>query len=336
MPVKVPLTIRDHLERAALVYGERVAAVDEPDQPAPSLGRITYGRLYELAAAAGGPLRPDGHRSGRAGGDRVPERGAPAGRLLRGQRLGTDLRAHQLPPVRRRDLLHRGSLRGHGPAHRSRAGGDARPHRVRPQDRARPRRRRALPRGRRPRAVGAGRGRHRHHQLHVRHHRPAQGRADDAPQPVGQRRHLRVARRGQRPRRVPPHPADVPLQRVGDALCGHRHGRAPGRAAQGRRCRDPAPGGGRGRNPVVRRARRRVHDPRRRGHLGRAHSRCRPHPHGGGRSAAPHPHHRAGGARAGLGVHPDLRPHRDRPPPHHQPRPRGVGRAARRPSAPPA
>jgi acyl-CoA synthetase (AMP-forming)/AMP-acid ligase II len=49
--VKVPLTIRDHLERAVLVYGEREAVVDEPDQPAPSLGRITYRRMNELAAA---------------------------------------------------------------------------------------------------------------------------------------------------------------------------------------------------------------------------------------------------------------------------------------------
>jgi len=49
--VKVPLTIRDHLERAVLVYGDREAVADEPDQPAPSLGRITYGRLGEMAAA---------------------------------------------------------------------------------------------------------------------------------------------------------------------------------------------------------------------------------------------------------------------------------------------
>jgi fatty-acyl-CoA synthase len=49
--VKVPLTIRDHIQRAVLVYGDRVAAVDEPEQPAGSLGRVTYKRLYELAQA---------------------------------------------------------------------------------------------------------------------------------------------------------------------------------------------------------------------------------------------------------------------------------------------
>ena len=36
--MQVPLTIRDHLDRAELVYGDRVGIVDEPDQPAPSLG----------------------------------------------------------------------------------------------------------------------------------------------------------------------------------------------------------------------------------------------------------------------------------------------------------
>ena len=49
--MRVPLTIRDHLERAELVYGDRVGVVDEPDQPAPSLGELTYRRVAELARA---------------------------------------------------------------------------------------------------------------------------------------------------------------------------------------------------------------------------------------------------------------------------------------------
>jgi fatty-acyl-CoA synthase len=49
--MKVPLTIRDHLERAELVYGERTGVVDEPEQPAPSLGSLTYRRIGELARA---------------------------------------------------------------------------------------------------------------------------------------------------------------------------------------------------------------------------------------------------------------------------------------------
>ena len=72
---------------------------------------------------------------------------------------------------------------------------------------------------RRAAAVGrARRGRHRHDQLHQRDDGAAQGRADDPPQHLGQRRHLRHAHAGQRPRRLPAHAADVPLQRLGAAV----------------------------------------------------------------------------------------------------------------------
>ncbi|MCZ2860280.1 AMP-binding protein [Blastococcus sp. VKM Ac-2987] len=40
--MRVPLTSRDFLDRAELVYGDRIGAVDEPAQPAPSLGDVTY------------------------------------------------------------------------------------------------------------------------------------------------------------------------------------------------------------------------------------------------------------------------------------------------------
>jgi len=46
-----PLTVRDFLDRAELVYPDRVAIVDEPDQPAPSLGELTYRSLAALARA---------------------------------------------------------------------------------------------------------------------------------------------------------------------------------------------------------------------------------------------------------------------------------------------
>jgi acyl-CoA synthetase (AMP-forming)/AMP-acid ligase II len=52
----VPLTIGDFLQRAGHVYGERVGIVDEPDQPAPSLGSLTYARLHELAQAQAAKL----------------------------------------------------------------------------------------------------------------------------------------------------------------------------------------------------------------------------------------------------------------------------------------
>jgi fatty-acyl-CoA synthase len=40
--MRVPMTTRDFLDRAELVYGDRVGVVDEPAQPAPSLGDVTY------------------------------------------------------------------------------------------------------------------------------------------------------------------------------------------------------------------------------------------------------------------------------------------------------
>lgn len=45
----VPLSVRDFLDRAVTVYGDRVGVVDEPDQPAPSQGQLTYRQLGDLA-----------------------------------------------------------------------------------------------------------------------------------------------------------------------------------------------------------------------------------------------------------------------------------------------
>jgi fatty-acyl-CoA synthase len=54
--MQVPLTIADHLDRAALVYPDRIGVVDEPDQPAPSWGSVTYRRVAELARAQAAAL----------------------------------------------------------------------------------------------------------------------------------------------------------------------------------------------------------------------------------------------------------------------------------------
>jgi fatty-acyl-CoA synthase len=54
--MQVPLTIADHLERAALVYPERIGVVDEPDQASPSWGSLTYRRVSELARAQAAAL----------------------------------------------------------------------------------------------------------------------------------------------------------------------------------------------------------------------------------------------------------------------------------------
>ena len=46
-----PLTVRDFLDRAEQVYPDRVAIVDEPTQPAPSLGELTYRQVAVNARA---------------------------------------------------------------------------------------------------------------------------------------------------------------------------------------------------------------------------------------------------------------------------------------------
>ena len=49
--MQVPLMVRDYLDRAELVYGDRIAVVDEPDQPAESWGSLTYAEVGEKARA---------------------------------------------------------------------------------------------------------------------------------------------------------------------------------------------------------------------------------------------------------------------------------------------
>ena len=46
-----PLTVRDFIDRAETVYPDRVGIVDEPDQPAPSLGELTYRDMAARARA---------------------------------------------------------------------------------------------------------------------------------------------------------------------------------------------------------------------------------------------------------------------------------------------
>jgi acyl-CoA synthetase (AMP-forming)/AMP-acid ligase II len=76
--VRVPLTVNDFLERAELVYGDRTAVVDEPDQPAPSLGTLTYREVGELARAQAAAL----DELGIGFGDRVAVVSHNAARLL--------------------------------------------------------------------------------------------------------------------------------------------------------------------------------------------------------------------------------------------------------------
>lgn len=76
--MQVPLTVRDHLDRARRVYPGRVAFVDEPDQPAASMGEVTFGRMGELADAMGAGL----DRLGVPMGGRVAMVSHNAGRML--------------------------------------------------------------------------------------------------------------------------------------------------------------------------------------------------------------------------------------------------------------
>jgi acyl-CoA synthetase (AMP-forming)/AMP-acid ligase II len=49
--MRVPLTTRDFLDRAELVYGDRIGVVDEPAQPAPPLGEVTYREMARRGRA---------------------------------------------------------------------------------------------------------------------------------------------------------------------------------------------------------------------------------------------------------------------------------------------
>src|SRR5689334_22892574 len=76
--MRVPLTTRDFLDRAELVYGDRIGIVDEPDQPAPSLGELSYREVARRARAMQAAL----DELGIGEGERVAIVSHNAGRLL--------------------------------------------------------------------------------------------------------------------------------------------------------------------------------------------------------------------------------------------------------------
>ena len=63
----VPFSVNDFLDRATAVYADRIGLADEPDQPAPPLGDLSYARIHELAAA----MAAEHDRLGLGVGDRV-------------------------------------------------------------------------------------------------------------------------------------------------------------------------------------------------------------------------------------------------------------------------
>ncbi|HET8961123.1 AMP-binding protein, partial [Nocardioides sp.] len=74
----VPFSISDFIDRAVGVYGERTGVVDEPDQPAPSLGELTYAEIGALARRQAAKL----DELGIAVGDRVAVVSHNSARLL--------------------------------------------------------------------------------------------------------------------------------------------------------------------------------------------------------------------------------------------------------------
>ena len=167
--MRVPLTIRDFLDRAEQVYPDRVGVVDEPDQPAPSLGELTYREMARRARAQAAGL----DELGVAVGGRVAIVSQNSARLL-------DI---VLRRVRRRAGCWCRSTSGSRPRRSATSSSTPAPRVLfvdpeledvarrarRPSTiRARRGRRALLPLRRRAAAVGrAGRGRHRHDQLHL-------------------------------------------------------------------------------------------------------------------------------------------------------------------------
>ncbi|MEL0075075.1 MAG: AMP-binding protein, partial [Ilumatobacter sp.] len=76
--MKVPMTVNDFIRRAELVYPDRVAVVDEPDQPAASWGSIDYAEMALRARAIAAVL--DAHGIGV--GERVAMGSHNSARLL--------------------------------------------------------------------------------------------------------------------------------------------------------------------------------------------------------------------------------------------------------------
>ena len=195
----VPLTINDFLDRAAQVYPDRVALVDEPDQPATPLEPWSYRRFAAAAASQAAGL----DRLGVPVGGRVAIVSHNSGRLLTSF-FGVSGSGRVLVPVNfRLAPAEVEYIVGHSgaevlfidPELTSLLDTVRVPHNIRPGGV----RRRVLLRARRRTALGRRRGRDGDDQLHLRHDRAPEGRPADAPQPVAQRRDVRDAHDAVRP-----------------------------------------------------------------------------------------------------------------------------------------
>ena len=223
--MKIPFNILDFLDRAELVYGDRIGVVDEPDQPADSWGELTWREVADHARAMAAGL--DALGVGR--GERVAIVSQNSARLLVAL-FGVSGYGRVVVPINFRlnadeigyivEHSRRDRCCSSTPSSTRRSPASTAPHRFvlgRESDEV------LLRFDRRPEPWSRpDRGRRRLDQLHERHDGPAEGRRADPPQPVRQRPDLRLAHRRQRPRRLPVGRADVPLQRVGHGLRHHR------------------------------------------------------------------------------------------------------------------
>src|SRR4051812_12633820 len=74
----IPLTTNDFLTRGAAVYPDRVAVIDEPDQPGASLGELTFSELNRRSRAIAAGL----DAMGIAAGERIAVVSPNAARML--------------------------------------------------------------------------------------------------------------------------------------------------------------------------------------------------------------------------------------------------------------
>ena len=242
--MKVPLTSADFLARAEAVYGDRIGVVDEPDQPGLAR-RADLRRAGRPGARTAGRSRRARRRRRRAGRGRLPEHRPAARAALRRTGVRPDAGADQLPAALGGGRVHRRALRRVGAAGRPRARrGAARRHRQAPL------------RARRGQRRGAARApiasRCRGPDIDEDATATINYTSGTTARPKGvQITHRNIwtnavtfgLHAGVTDRDVYLH--TLPMfhaQRLGDAVHDGRARRTAGRAAQGRRRRDPAPG----------------------------------------------------------------------------------------------